>query len=101
MTAPDPHRLSAGTDEDYDLDAMAIADGGRPPDVTLSHRRIRSGTSQHYHDPFRGSPPPRPSSTTKPRVGSFALRHDGSTSPAVVSDARAAPAPNTTPTRSS
>lgn len=66
-------------DTDYDLEAMGISDGFRP---AVAHDRSLSQSSQH-HDPFQGrrTPPPRPSSTTKPRYDSFALRHDGAMGP--------------------
>jgi hypothetical protein len=67
---------------DYDLEAMGISDGFRPSNVVVSHNRTLSQTSQR-HDQFHGrrTPPPRPSSTTKPRYDSFALRHDGAMGP--------------------
>lgn len=69
-------------DDDYDLAAMGISDGFRPADTEASHNRVNSHSSQ-YHERFQGrrTPPPRPSSTTKPKYDSFALRHDGATGP--------------------
>ena len=63
-------------DDDYDLESMGISDGFRPTD--LGHNRIPSQTSQRADRPLRrNTPPPRPSSTTKPKFDSLALRHDG------------------------
>jgi hypothetical protein len=66
-------------DDDYDLEVMGISDGFRPGGVGMGHNRISSQTSRNNHlTPGRRTPPPRPSSTTKPRgMDSFALRHDG------------------------
>lgn len=67
---------------DYDLEAMGISDGFRPSSVVVGHNRTPSQTSQRYdHSYGRRTPPPRPSSTTKPRYDSFALRHDGAMGP--------------------
>jgi hypothetical protein len=66
-------------DDDYDLEAMGVSDGFRPAGVGMGHNRISSQTSQNNHlTAGRRTPPPRPSSTTKPKgLDSFALRHDG------------------------
>ncbi|KAF4629054.1 hypothetical protein G7Y89_g9092 [Cudoniella acicularis] len=58
-------------EDDYDLEAMGISDGFRPSGPSTSHNRMLSAADAR-------SPPPRPSSTTKPSaLESFALRHDG------------------------
>lgn len=97
-------------DEDYALAAMGISDGFRPSD--LGHNRMSSQTSQH-HDrrtsnahPYRELqsvpiPPPRPSSTSKPKYDSFALRHDGAMGPITTSNAAIASSSNAMPSRSS
>lgn len=64
-------------DDGYDLDAMGISDGFRPSDA--SNTVNRPSRSSYEQIPRRSTPPPRPSSTTKPRYTSFALQHDGST----------------------
>ncbi|TVY50085.1 hypothetical protein LOCC1_G000001 [Lachnellula occidentalis] len=65
-------------DYDYDLEAMGISDGFRPGGVGMGHTRMSSQTMQSTQTAGRRTPPPRPSSTTKPNnVDSFALRHDG------------------------
>ncbi|KAI0887983.1 uncharacterized protein GGS22DRAFT_185365 [Annulohypoxylon maeteangense] len=69
-----------GNDEDYDLQAMGIADGFRP--VELTHNEIsRQSTTTPQDAPTVQKSPPRPSSITKPhqRNESLALQHDGST----------------------
>jgi len=118
MAAPDRHastgsdrrastRLSIqlSSDEDYDLDPMAISDGFRPADVAANHDRSPPSTSQHHDQPQgsqgRRTPPPRPSSTTKPKYDSFALRHDGAMGPVAPRNLTAASTSNTAPTRSS
>ncbi|KAH8598774.1 hypothetical protein B0O99DRAFT_669449 [Bisporella sp. PMI_857] len=59
------------SDDEYALAAMGISDGGyRPTDHTPTHRRIPSQIRTR-------TPPPRPSSTTKPQYDSFTLQHDG------------------------
>ncbi|KAL2063020.1 hypothetical protein VTL71DRAFT_6092 [Oculimacula yallundae] len=64
-------------DDDYNLAAMGISDGFRPSGSTNGHNRMSSEASQHFTT-GRRTPPPRPSSTTKPKaLDSFALRHDG------------------------
>jgi len=67
-------------DDDYDIEAMGIADGYRSGEVGMGYNRIPSQTSQNnsHLTAGRRTPPPRPSSTTKPKgLDSFALRHDG------------------------
>jgi hypothetical protein len=72
-------------DEDFALSAMGISDGFRPSNgsapapVPFGHQRTESRTSRR-EAAGRRTPPPRPSSTTKPRgLGSFSLQNDGST----------------------
>ena len=96
--------------EDYALAAMGISDGFRPSD--LGHSRMPSHTS-HSHErrtsnvhPYRELqsapiPPPRPSSTTKPKYDSFALRHDGAMGPIAARNAAIASSSNAMPSRSS
>ena len=69
-------------DDDYDLQAMGISDGFRPAaaDVGTGHNAVPSHLSQPNNG--RRTPPPRPSSISKPRgFDSFALQHDGLTGP--------------------
>lgn len=70
--------LQLNDHDDYDIEAMGISDGFRPSEAAAGHNRMHSQGSQHYAQ-FTGrrTPPPRPSSTTKPKRDSFALRHDG------------------------
>ncbi|KAE8453754.1 hypothetical protein EG329_009265 [Mollisiaceae sp. DMI_Dod_QoI] len=88
--------MSQQDDDDYDLEAMGVSDGFRPSTAMTGHNRISSQTSQH-NPPGRRTPPPRPSSTTKPKLDSFALRHDGGmgsvarNNPAVASNSHAGP----------
>jgi hypothetical protein len=91
------------TDDDIDLETGGVADGFRPADVAATHGRIPSVSSQPHDLPQgRRTPPPRPSSTAKPRYGSFALRHDGAMGPVASSrHPTAAPASNVVPTRAS
>lgn len=95
MAGTDDHRESMGVDrrastrlsmqqiqphdDDYDLEAMGISDGFRPGGFGMGHNRMSSQTSQNNHlTAGRRTPPPRPSSTTKPKpTESFDLRHDG------------------------
>jgi hypothetical protein len=65
--------------EDYDLAAMGISDGFRPMGgMGMGMGMAASGSSQQYPPAGRRTPPPRPSSTAKPKgLDSFALRHDG------------------------
>ncbi|KAI1482116.1 hypothetical protein F4774DRAFT_329864 [Daldinia eschscholtzii] len=67
-------------DDDYDMQAMAVADGFRPVDATNTQTPRPATTPQDV--PMTQIPPPRPSSITKPhrRSGSLALQHDGSSS---------------------
>jgi hypothetical protein len=68
--------------DDDDLTAMGVSDRFRRPGVDAGHTRLNSQSSQSHDRPQgRRTPPPRPSSATKPRYESFALRHDGATSP--------------------
>ncbi|CZS89914.1 related to glucan 1,4-alpha-glucosidase [Rhynchosporium graminicola] len=63
-------------EDDDDLAAMGISDGYRPGAMT-GHNQVSSDASQHIMT-GRRTPPPRPSSTTKPQaLDTFALRHDG------------------------
>lgn len=86
--------------DDYDLEAMGISDGFRPSAAITSHNRMSSQTSQ-LNTPGRRTPPPRPSSTTKPKLDSFALRHDGAMGPVGRSNSIVASNLNAAPTRSS
>ncbi|KAF3061789.1 hypothetical protein GL218_03114 [Daldinia childiae] len=67
-------------DEDYDLQAMIVADGFRPVDATNIQTPRPATALQDV--PMTQIPPPRPSSITKPhrRSESLALQHDGSSS---------------------
>ncbi|KAI0849781.1 hypothetical protein F5Y00DRAFT_234813 [Daldinia vernicosa] len=67
-------------DEDYDLQAMVVADGFRPVDATNTQTPRPATALQDV--PTTQIPPPRPSSITKPhrRSESLALQHDGSSS---------------------
>lgn len=87
-------------DDDYDLEAMGISDGFRPSAAMTGHNRMSSQTSQ-LNTPGRRTPPPRPSSTTKPKLDSFALRHDGAMGPVGRSNSIVASNVNAGPTRSS
>jgi len=77
-TTRESTRLSLEEEDDYDLAAMGISDGFRPTtNVPAGHNRVSSHSS---HRERRSTPPPRPSSMTKPRnLDTFALRHDGTT----------------------
>jgi len=86
-------------DDDYDLQAMGISDGFRPAagDVETGHIAVPSHVSQQNG---RRTPPPRPSSISKPRgLDSFALRHDGAMGPNL--QRVSTTASNAAPTRSS
>lgn len=97
-------------DDDHALAAMGIADGFQPSD--LGHNRMASQTSQNHErrtfsvHPYRDLqsvpiPPPRPSSMSKPRYDSFALRHDGAMGPIAARNAAVASSTNAVPSRSS
>jgi len=58
------------TDDEYALAALGISDGGYTP----AGQTVTRDQLPQTGEPI---PPPRPSSTTKPRYDSFALRHDG------------------------
>ncbi len=92
--------MSQQDDDDYDLEAMGISDGFRPSAAMTGHNRMSSQTSQH-NNPGRRTPPPRPSSTTKPKLDSFALRHDGGMGPVARNNPVAASNSHAGPTRSS
>ncbi|KAI1805284.1 hypothetical protein F4811DRAFT_515739 [Daldinia bambusicola] len=66
-------------DDDYDLQAMAVADGFRPG-VDATNTQIPRSATTPQDVPMAQIPPPRPSSITKPhrRSGSLALQNDGS-----------------------
>lgn len=88
-------------DDDSDLEAMGISDGFRPSTAMTGHNTVPSQTSQSM-TPGRRTPPPRPSSITKPRLDSFALRHDGGMGPIARNSSNAGShIPNAVPTRSS
>ncbi|KAI1141569.1 hypothetical protein F5Y05DRAFT_373110 [Hypoxylon sp. FL0543] len=69
-----------GDDDDYDLQAMGIADGFRPTEMTQTETSRPPTTTTPQDVPTAQIPPPRPSSITKPhrRNESFTLQHDGS-----------------------
>ncbi|KAI0377029.1 hypothetical protein F5Y04DRAFT_192892 [Hypomontagnella monticulosa] len=69
-----------GEDDDYDLQAMGIADGFRPVDAPQTQTLGLGTATTLQNPPTTPLPPLRPSSTTKPpqRTDSFALQHDGS-----------------------
>ncbi|RDW66170.1 hypothetical protein BP6252_09805 [Coleophoma cylindrospora] len=77
-------RLSRQPEEDdeFALAAMGISDGGyRPGEMTVGPQSMSSNVEL---PPQRrsASPPPRPSSISKPKgLDSFALRHDGQMGP--------------------
>ncbi|KAI1106604.1 hypothetical protein F4804DRAFT_20228 [Jackrogersella minutella] len=72
-----------GEDDDYDLQAMGIADGFRPVELTHPETSRSSMTPTPQGAPTNTyiPSPPRPSSITKPhrRNESLSLQHDGST----------------------
>ncbi|KAI1472835.1 uncharacterized protein F4812DRAFT_454653 [Daldinia caldariorum] len=72
---------SQGDDDDYDLQAMAVADGFHPV-VDATNTQIPRSATTPQDVPMAQIPPPRPSSITKPRrwSGSLALQNDGSPS---------------------
>lgn len=104
-------RYSAANDgsdeEDYALAAMGISDGYRPSD--MSHNNSQSSQNHERRTsnihPYRESgvriPPPRPSSTSKPKYDSFALRHDGAMGPTAARNAAVASSSNAMPSRTS
>jgi hypothetical protein len=86
-------------DDNYDLEAMGISDGFRPAavDAGSGHNAVPSQVPQQAG---RRTPPPRPSSISKPRtLDSFALRHDGAMAPGLQRIPTVAS--NAAPTRSS
>lgn len=87
-------------EDDYNLEAMGISDGFRPADVSVTHNRVPS-QNNNERPLGRRTPPPRPSSTTKPKFDSFALRHDGAMGPIVSRNSTVASSSVTGPTRSS
>jgi hypothetical protein len=91
-------------DDDYDLDAMGISDGFRPSNTMTGHNRRPSQTSHHSTllPGRRPTPPPRPSSATKPKaLESFALRPDGATGHVAGRNSTVGSTSNAGPTRSS
>lgn len=86
-------------DDNYDLDAMGISDGFRPATADVGSG-LNAVPSHVPPQNGRRTPPPRPSSISKPRgLDSFALRHDGAMGP---SSQRVTTGPsNAAPTRSS
>ena len=85
-------------DDNYDLEAMGVSDGFRPvaAEVETGHITVPSHLSQQNGR----TPPPRPSSISKPRgLDSFALRHDGAMGPSLQRVSTVAS--NAAPTRSS
>ncbi|KAI1768557.1 hypothetical protein GGR53DRAFT_462232 [Hypoxylon sp. FL1150] len=72
-----------GEDDDYDLEAMGIADGFRPVEVAEGPQAHPSGLpgTTLQNAPTAQVPPPRPSSITKPhkRRESLSLQNDGTT----------------------
>lgn len=102
---PPPMQVSDDDDE-YALEAMGISDGFRPPNMS------NTVPDQYSFNQFSGpantsstrrsiTPPPRPSSATKPKnSGSFALRHDGGMGN-LSGDSSSSSGSNTVPTRAS
>ncbi|KAK8097906.1 uncharacterized protein PG998_013392 [Apiospora kogelbergensis] len=70
-------------DDDYDLEAAGISDGFRPTEISQNHYTNPQPLPSHFGQPPPSSPPPRPSSITKPhrQHDSLTLRHDGATGP--------------------
>ncbi|KAK7942872.1 Glucan 4-alpha-glucosidase [Apiospora aurea] len=70
-------------DDDYDLEAAGISDGFRPTEISQNHYANPQPPSSHLGPAPTSSPPPRPSSITKPhrQHDSLTLRHDGATGP--------------------
>jgi hypothetical protein len=98
MTMATPH-----IDDDYDLEQAGVADGFRPLDIVANHVRIPSITIPQQYDYSQGrrTPPPRPSSTSKPSRNSLTLRHDGAMGPVASRSPAAASMSGALPTRSS
>lgn len=72
-------------DDDYDLEAAGISDGFRPTEISQNHQYTNPQPLPPHLGPApTSSPPPRPSSITKPhrQHDSLTLRHDGATGPA-------------------
>jgi hypothetical protein len=99
--------IDGSDDEDYALAAMGISDGFRPSDVGPSQTQTPQSyerRTSNYH-PFREHgvrvPPPRPSSISKPKYDSFALRHDGAMGPVAARSSAVASSSNAMPSRSS
>ncbi|KAG9248733.1 hypothetical protein BJ878DRAFT_309636 [Calycina marina] len=66
---------NATNDDEYALAALGMSDGGYSPmGQTLLYNEVSAQAREPATNPV---PPPRPSSTSKPRCDSFALRHDG------------------------
>lgn len=103
-TAP-PMQVSDDDDE-FALEAMGISDGFRPPNMSNNvpdqYSFIQFSESANTPSARRSiTPPPRPSSATKPKNDdSFALRHDGGVSN-VSGDSSSSSGSNTVPTRAS
>jgi hypothetical protein len=71
-------------DDDYDLQAMGISDGFRPAAAADVGGTGHNVAPSHVSQPNGRTPPPRPSSISKPRgLDSFALRHDGAMGPSL------------------
>ncbi|KAI8635692.1 hypothetical protein F5Y19DRAFT_19961 [Xylariaceae sp. FL1651] len=70
-----------GDDEDYDLQAMAVADGFRPVQVAQNHSlsHVPRPSTSSLEPPVARAVSPRPSSISKPHPHheSFSLQHDG------------------------
>ncbi len=99
LVAMENNRNSTGTDrrestrlsmqqqddeDEYDLAAMGISDGFRPSGMggIAGMGMSENRSSRQYTPVGRPTPPPRPSSISKPRgIDSFALRHDGAMGP--------------------
>lgn len=72
-------RIENGEEDEYDLDAMGMSDGFANYTPTGQNRTSYQAPQPQPVTPTtrRSIPPPRPSSITKPRLDTFALRHDG------------------------
>lgn len=77
IVAPSSPRQSLALSEnDHELDCMGVADGRRPPSTPSTSGQASGVAGDRSSE--RRTPPPRPSSVSKPRrADSFALRHDG------------------------